>query len=74
MDTLLSSLLSPNKHTISHELKRKIESADLLEIVLLSYALHEYYHVGQKLLDELRPQAHQLENLIESRLDQLQTY
>jgi len=74
MDSLLSSLLSPSKHEISPELKQKIESADHLEIACLCAALYEYYRVDQSLLDELLPQAHQLEHLIKKRLDQLYTY
>ena len=74
MGNLLSSLLSPNKHEISPELRQKIESADLPEIACLCVALRGWFDVDQILLDELLPQAAQLENLIESRLDQLHTY
>jgi len=45
MGNLLSSLLSGNKHDVSPELRQKIESADLPEIVFLCAALREYYDV-----------------------------
>ena len=61
MGNLLSSLLSGNKHEISPELRQKIKLADLPEIVFLCAALREYYNVDQNLVDELLPQAHQLE-------------
>ena len=64
----------PNKHDVSHELKQKIKQADYLELACLYVALCEYYQIDQNLLDELLPQAHQLEHLIDKRLDQLHTY
>ena len=54
MGNSLKSLLLPNKHDVSRELKQKIEQADCLELACLYVALCEYYQIDQNLLVELR--------------------
>ena len=67
MSNLLSSLLLP-KDAISPEMRRKIESCDVVDIMILCVALRDFYNVEEKVLKTLIPQAAQIEKLIESRL------
>jgi hypothetical protein len=67
MSNLLSSLLSP-KDEISLEMRRKIESSDVMDIMILCVALRNFYNVEEKVLETLIPQAAQIEQLIEKRL------